>query len=52
MTTPRWYAHPHNVKRGAEAEGLARWVAVLDGAVRAHPTQLFTFYDVWSPFGA
>jgi predicted LPLAT superfamily acyltransferase len=28
---------------------LASMVATLERAVRAHPTQWFNFFDVWSP---
>ena len=28
---------------------LGEWVRVLERAVRAHPTQWYTFYDFWHP---
>ena len=37
------------VKPGEEAMALATMVAGLTRAVRAHPTQWFNFFDVWSP---
>ena len=37
------------VKPGEEAAALAAMVATLERAVRAHPTQWFNFFDVWSP---
>ena len=40
---------PWAVPPGGEAEALARWVSVLEGMVRRHPTQWFNFYDVWRP---
>ncbi|QQR75784.1 MAG: lysophospholipid acyltransferase family protein [Holophagales bacterium] len=33
----------------AVATALRAWVQVLEGAVRAHPTQWYTFYDFWNP---
>jgi Kdo2-lipid IVA lauroyltransferase/acyltransferase len=39
---------PWTVAAGAEAEALARWVSVLEGMIRQHPTQWFNFYDVWT----
>jgi lauroyl/myristoyl acyltransferase len=40
---------PIEVARNGEADGLVRWVAVLEAAVRRHPEQWFNFFDVWSP---
>jgi KDO2-lipid IV(A) lauroyltransferase len=37
------------VKPGEEAGALAAMVTTLERAVRAHPTQWFNFFDVWSP---
>jgi KDO2-lipid IV(A) lauroyltransferase len=37
------------VRRGEEAEALARMVGALERAVRAAPTQWFNFFDVWPP---
>jgi lauroyl/myristoyl acyltransferase len=37
------------VKVGEEMAGLEAMVAALEGAVRAHPTQWFNFFDVWAP---
>jgi predicted LPLAT superfamily acyltransferase len=37
------------VKPGEEATALAAMVATLERAIRAHPTQWFNFFDVWSP---
>ena len=37
------------VKSGEEPAALAAMVATLERAVRAHPTQWFNFFDVWSP---
>jgi KDO2-lipid IV(A) lauroyltransferase len=37
------------VKPGEELAGLETTVAVLERAVRAHPTQWFNFFDVWAP---
>jgi KDO2-lipid IV(A) lauroyltransferase len=37
------------VKPGEEASALATMVGTLERAVRAHPTQWFNFFDVWSP---
>ncbi|HKZ08524.1 MAG TPA: lysophospholipid acyltransferase family protein [Methylomirabilota bacterium] len=37
------------VKPGEEAAALAAMVATLERAIRAHPTQWFNFFDVWSP---
>lgn len=37
------------VKPGEETAGLEAMVAVLERAVRAHPTQWFNFFDVWAP---
>jgi KDO2-lipid IV(A) lauroyltransferase len=36
------------VKPGEEMAGLEAMVAALEGAVRAHPTQWFNFFDVWA----
>lgn len=33
----------------AVREGLVAWVRVLERAVRARPTQWYTFYDYWNP---
>lgn len=38
---------PWTIETGAEPEALARWVSVLEGKIRQHPTQWFNFYDVW-----
>lgn len=38
---------PWTVAPDGESEALARWVSVLEGMVRQHPTQWFNFYDVW-----
>ena len=43
---------PFTVKRGGEESALRHWVQLLEGEVRAHPTQWFNFYDVWNPFDA
>jgi lauroyl/myristoyl acyltransferase len=43
---------PFTVKAGGEESALRHWVSVLEGEVRAHPTQWFNFYDVWNPFDA
>jgi KDO2-lipid IV(A) lauroyltransferase len=40
---------PAGVTPGGERAALARWVAALEDVVRAHPTQWFNFFDVWSP---
>jgi predicted LPLAT superfamily acyltransferase len=40
---------PWTVPAGGELDALARWVSVLEGMVRQHPTQWFNFYDVWRP---
>lgn len=37
------------VKSGEEPAALAAMVATLERAVRAHATQWFNFFDVWSP---
>jgi lauroyl/myristoyl acyltransferase len=37
------------VKPGEEMAGLEAMVTALEGAVRAHPTQWFNFFDVWAP---
>jgi len=37
------------VKPGEEVAALATMVGSLERAVRAHPTQWFNFFDVWSP---
>jgi lauroyl/myristoyl acyltransferase len=37
------------VKPGEEMAGLEAMVAALEDAVRAHPTQWFNFFDVWTP---
>jgi len=37
------------VKPGEEEAALATMVATLERAIRAHPTQWFNFFDVWSP---
>jgi KDO2-lipid IV(A) lauroyltransferase len=42
---------PLRVAPGGEEEALRAWVAGLEEVVRAHPTQWFNFFDVWSPFG-
>jgi lauroyl/myristoyl acyltransferase len=42
---------PLVVKPGDEEEALRAWVGVLEGIVRARPTQWFNFFDVWNPFG-
>lgn len=47
---------PIPVERTADRDGdvrraLARWVPVLEGAVRRWPTQWYTFYDFWQPPG-
>jgi len=45
---------PIEVERTDDREGdargaLARWLPVLEGAIRRWPTQWYTFYDFWSP---
>jgi len=40
------------VKSGEEPAALTAMVATLERAVRAHPTQWFNFFDVWSPLRA
>jgi predicted LPLAT superfamily acyltransferase len=40
---------PIQVKLGEEVDALRHAVAALEHAVRAHPTQWFNFFDVWSP---
>src|SRR5262245_4465374 len=42
---------PRVVERGHEEDALRAWVGILEGVVRARPTQWFNFYDVWNPFG-
>ena len=42
---------PLVVKPGDEEEALRAWVGVLEGIVRARPTQWFNFFDIWNPFG-
>jgi KDO2-lipid IV(A) lauroyltransferase len=42
---------PLVVKPGDEGEALRAWVGILEGVVRARPTQWFNFFDVWDPFG-
>ncbi|HXH81848.1 MAG TPA: lysophospholipid acyltransferase family protein, partial [Candidatus Tectomicrobia bacterium] len=42
-------APPMHVARGEEEAAARRWVAVLEGIVRGHPTQWFNFFDVWAP---
>ena len=37
------------VKPGEEVAALTTMVATLERAIRAHPTQWFNFFDVWSP---
>jgi len=41
VVKPPWYSHGLN--------RLESMVAALEGAVRAHPTQWFNFFDVWAP---
>ncbi|OLC39801.1 MAG: hypothetical protein AUH81_00155 [Candidatus Rokubacteria bacterium 13_1_40CM_4_69_5] len=41
-------SEPIDVAPGGEHTALARWVAVLERVVRAHPEQWFNFFDVWS----
>ncbi|HUG36964.1 MAG TPA: lysophospholipid acyltransferase family protein [Candidatus Limnocylindrales bacterium] len=43
-------AAPFTVARGEEEEAARAWVALLEDVVRAHPTQWFNFFDIWSPF--
>jgi len=43
---------PFTVKTSGEEDALRWWVAVLERAVRDHPTQWFNFFDVWNPPGA
>jgi len=42
-------AEPFSVPRGGETEAARAWVAMLEGVVRAHPTQWFNFFDIWNP---
>ena len=42
---------PLVVKPGDEEEALRAWVGILEGVVRARPTQWFNFFDIWNPFG-
>jgi lauroyl/myristoyl acyltransferase len=41
-------AEPLAVAPGGEEAAAASWVSTLEGIVRAHPTQWFNFFDVWS----
>ena len=41
---------PLVVKPGGEEEALRAWVSLLEGVVRARPTQWFNFFDIWNPF--
>ena len=41
-------AKPILVERGDEEAAAGAWVASLEDVVRAHPTQWFNFFDVWS----
>jgi lauroyl/myristoyl acyltransferase len=41
---------PFTVKPGGEEEALRAWVGILEGIVRARPTQWFNFFDIWNPF--
>jgi lauroyl/myristoyl acyltransferase len=42
-------AEPIAMARGGDPlEGARAWVATLEDVVRAHPTQWFNFFDVWS----
>jgi lauroyl/myristoyl acyltransferase len=43
---------PLPVPAGGEEAALRTWVHGLEEVVRAHPTQWFNFFDVWSPAGA
>src|SRR5437773_708716 len=43
---------PMRVPRGGEEEAARAWVTVLEGVVRAHPTQWFNFFDIWNPVPA
>jgi lauroyl/myristoyl acyltransferase len=43
---------PRRVAAGGEEAALHAWVAELEAVVRAHPTQWFNFFDVWSALGA
>jgi lauroyl/myristoyl acyltransferase len=44
-------AKPMLVERGDEEAAARAWVGVLEDVVRDHPTQWFTFFDVWGPVG-
>jgi lauroyl/myristoyl acyltransferase len=43
---------PLTVEPGGEDDALRTWVALLEDAVRRHPTQWFNFFDIWNPLGA
>ena len=45
VVKPRWYSHGLN-RLAYYFEAI---VTALEGAVRAHPTQWFNFFDVWAP---
>jgi lauroyl/myristoyl acyltransferase len=45
-------AEPMEVARGGAEDAARAWVAVLEEVVRAHPTQWFNFFDIWSPWPA
>ena len=42
-------AAPIVVERGHEEDAARVWVRLLEDVVRAHPTQWFNFFDVWTP---
>jgi lauroyl/myristoyl acyltransferase len=42
---------PLSVPAGGEEDALRRWVLGLEEVVRAHPTQWFNFFDVWTAIG-
>jgi KDO2-lipid IV(A) lauroyltransferase len=42
---------PLRVARGGEEAAARDWLALLEGVVRAHPTQWFNFFDVWQRGG-
>jgi len=42
---------PLSVPPGGEEDALRSWVLGLEEVVRAHPTQWFNFFDVWTAVG-
>jgi len=45
-------AEPLEVARGGAEDAARAWVTALEEVVRAHPTQWFNFFDIWSPWPA